>query len=154
MAKNNLNKHLIGLTGEYMVAGMMSLKGWVASLTLKNYPAVDIFGLNPETDDTINIQVKTTRNQNSFNIGLRHDHRHLIREKIPCSYVFVHIDKNDDIRYFVLSRQELIALIVQTDDEYFDRPRKKPLNPTYPIALQIKDLIPFEDKWESLWIEN
>ena len=30
---NAIDKHLIGLTGEYFVAGMMSLKGWVASLT-------------------------------------------------------------------------------------------------------------------------
>lgn len=51
----DLKKHLIGLTGEYHVAGMMSLKGWVASLTLKNYPFVDIFGLNPITDQTVNI---------------------------------------------------------------------------------------------------
>ena len=38
-----IDKHLIELTGEYLVTGMMSLKGWVASLTLKNYPSVDIF---------------------------------------------------------------------------------------------------------------
>lgn len=47
--KKKIEKHLIGLTGEYFVAGMMSLNGWVASLTLKNYPSVDIFGLDPET---------------------------------------------------------------------------------------------------------
>ncbi len=34
--KKNIDEHLIRLTGEYLVAGMMSLKGWVASLTLKN----------------------------------------------------------------------------------------------------------------------
>lgn len=49
MDKNS--KILIGLSREYFVVGMMNIKGWVASLTLKNYPSVDIFGLNPEITD-------------------------------------------------------------------------------------------------------
>lgn len=151
MSEINLNKHLIGLTGEYFVAGMMSLKGWVASLTLKNYPSVDIFGLNPETKQNVNIQVKTTRNQTSFNIGLRHDQRSLIKEKITCPYVFVHIDKNEQIRYFILSTKEFIQLIEQTDDEYFNRPRINEIKINYPIAIRVSDLEKFEDNWNSIW---
>lgn len=151
MSKKNLNKHLIGLTGEYLVAGMMSLRGWVASLTLKNYPSVDIFGLNPETDKTINIQVKTTKNQTSYNIGLRHDQRNIIQEKISCPYVFVHIDKNDDVRYFILSKKEFIDLIEKTDDIYFNKPRIKAIKTNYPIAIRVSDLKNYEDKWDSLW---
>ncbi|MCA0154520.1 hypothetical protein [Winogradskyella vincentii] len=151
MSKKNLNKHLIGLTGEYFVAGMMSLKGWVASLTLKNYPSVDIFGLNPETDKTVNIQVKTTRKHTSFNIGLRHDQRNIIRDKILCPFVFVHIDKNDHVRYFILSRKEFIDLIEKTDDAYFNKPRTKPIKPNYPIAIKVTDLQIFEDKWDNIW---
>lgn len=147
-----IDKHLIGLTGEYLVAGMMSLKGWVASLTLKNYPSVDIFGLNPITQKTVNIQVKTTKNHSSFNIGLQHDKRIDIDSKITCPFVFVHIDKLDNISYFILSRKELIDLIEITDDEYFNRLRLKPLNPSYPIALNVKHLSKFKDKWENIWI--
>ena len=40
--RRNLN---IGLAGEYMVASVMSLKGWGASLTLKNYSGGDINGI-------------------------------------------------------------------------------------------------------------
>lgn len=129
----------------------MSLKGWVASLTLKNYPSVDIFGLNPETDKTVNIQVKTTKDQTSYNIGLRHDQRNIIKEKIPCPYVFVHIDKNDDVRYFVLSRMELIKLIEKTDDDYFNKPRLKEIKTNYPIAIRVSDLENYEDNWNSIW---
>lgn len=151
MSKRNLNKHLIGLTGEYFVAGMMSLKGWVASLTLKNYPSVDIFGLNPETEKTVNIQVKTTKGFSSFNIGLRHDQRDLIKEKIPCPYVFVHISKSDTVRYFILSQTELINLIEKTDDEYFNKQRKKKLKPNYPISISLSSLEEYEDNWDSIW---
>lgn len=147
----SLDKHLIGLTGEYFVAGVMSMKGWVASLTLKNYPSVDIFGLNSKTGVTINIQVKTTRVQNSYNIGLAHNQRNAIKDKITCPFVFVHIDKSDNVRYFVLTQMNLIDLIEKTDDDYYNKPRNKPLKEDYPIAIELKHLIPFENAWEKLW---
>ncbi|MCL8009563.1 hypothetical protein M8845_19240 [Gelidibacter japonicus] len=150
MSKKNLNKHLIGLTGEYFVAGMMSLKGWVASLTLKNYPSVDIFGLNPETDKTVNIQVKSTKDKKDYQIGLKRSQRNLIHEKITCPFVFVHIDKLNNIRYFILTKKELTDLVELKDDEYYNRPRKAPLK-DYPISVHVVDLKEFEDNWESIW---
>lgn len=150
---NAIDKHLIGLTGEYFVAGMMSLQGWVASLTLKNYPSVDIFGLDPDKDKTVNIQVKTTRNQNSYQIGLRHDQRNKIKEKIKCPHVFVHINRKNEIRYFILTTKELIDLIESTDDKYFNQYKSRTMNIRidYPIAVGLKDLLPFENKWDSIW---
>lgn len=142
--------HLIGLTGEYFVAGMMSLQGWVASLTLKNYPSVDIFGLNPEKDKTINIQVKTTKSVKSYQVGLMRSQRADINDRITCPFVFVYIDKNSNIEYYILSRDQLINLILITDDEYYNRPRKEPLK-DYPIAISLKDLINYKDEWSNLW---
>lgn len=148
--KKNIEKHLIGLTGEYFVAGMMSLKGWVASLTLKNYPSVDIFGLDPETEKTINIQVKTTKNVKSYQIGVMRSQRPEIDNIITCPFVFVYIDKNNNVDYYILSRNQLIDLILTTDDEYYNRPRKEPLK-DYPIAINLKDMIEYKDKWQNLW---
>lgn len=132
MSKGNLNKHLIGLTGEFFVAGMMSLKGWVASLTLKNYPDVDIFGLNPETGIKVNIQVKTIRNKKNYPIGLTHATINNAKDKITCPYVFVHIDKNDQVRYFIINRRDLIDLIKVSDKDYLNKPRKKPVKKQIP----------------------
>ena len=148
--KKNIEKHLIGLTGEYFVAGMMSLKGWVASLTLKNYPSVDIFGLDPETEKTINIQVKTTKNVKSYQIGVMRSQRPEIDSIITCPFVFVYIDKNNNVDYFILSRNQLIDLILSTDDEYYNRPRKEPLK-DYPIAINLKDMAEYKNKWQNLW---
>jgi hypothetical protein len=47
MAKTHIDNTLTALAGEFLVAGHLCLRGFVASLTLKNYPAVDIFCLNP-----------------------------------------------------------------------------------------------------------
>lgn len=148
--KKKIEKHLIGLTGEYFVAGMMSLKGWVASLTLKNYPSVDIFGLDPETEKTINIQVKTTKNVKSYQVGVMRSQRPEINDRVTCPFVFVYIDKDNNIEYYIISRNQLIDLILTTDDEYYNRPRKAPLK-DYPIAISLKDLAEFKDEWLNLW---
>lgn len=147
----NIDKLLIGLTGEYLVAGMMSLKGWVASLTLKNYPSVDIFGLDPKTNQNINVQVKTTKNVKSFQVSLMRSQRDKIDQKITCPFVFVYIDKNNEINYYVLSQKQLIEVIERTDDEYYNRPRKETLK-DYPIAINLKDIADYKDKWDNLWV--
>jgi penicillin-binding protein-related factor A (putative recombinase) len=149
--EKNIDKLLIGLTGEYLVAGMMSLRGWVASLTLKNYPSVDIFGLDPKTNQNINVQVKTTKNAKSFQVSLMRSQRDKIDNKITCPFVFVYIDRKDEISYYVLSQKQLIQVIEKTDDEYYNRPRKEPLK-DYPIAITLKDIADYKDKWDNLWI--
>ena len=62
-----LDKHKTSMAGEFLVAGMLNAMGHVASLTLKNYPSVDIFVLR---DDGVQrqIQVKTTR-EDTVNFG-------------------------------------------------------------------------------------
>jgi len=128
----------------------MSMKGWIASLTLKNYPSVDIFGLNPETDSKVSIQVKTIRGHKSFPLSILKSNRDKIDTKIKGPFAFVHIDKYDNVRYFILSREELINIIITTDDNYANKPRVKPLA-DYPLAISLKDLEKFENKWESIW---
>ena len=110
MARNQLNKLMTGLAGEYLVAGMMNLKGWVASLTLKNFPGVDIFGKDPQTAQNISVQVKTSR-ENSFNVGITRPQRKVLNDLIKGPFVFVHIDKNNDVTYYILTRDEVIELI-------------------------------------------
>ena len=46
----------IGLCGEYYVCAQMHLKGWTASMTLKNYPGIDILGYNPTENKRTEIQ--------------------------------------------------------------------------------------------------
>ena len=140
---------MTGLAGEYMVAGIMNMKGWVASLTLKNFPGVDIFGKDPVTGKNISVQVKTTR-ESSFNIGLNHLQRPVIDQIIKGPFVFVHISSSQDVSYFILTKDEMINLVNTTDDAYFARKKDKTKD-SYPIALSIKDVACFKDNWDSLW---
>lgn len=56
MALNNL---MIGTAGEYLVAAQMNLRGWYTSLTMKNYPMIDIIGKDETTGKFVLVQVKT-----------------------------------------------------------------------------------------------
>ena len=141
---------MTGLAGEYMVAAKMNLRGWVASLTLKNFPGVDVFGLNSQTGQHIGIQVKSCWDS-SFFVGVMRSERELMSTKIQGPYVFVHMESIDEASFYILSKSEFIDLVITTDDAYFSKPRTKPIKPEYPIALTLKDLLPFKDHWDSLW---
>jgi hypothetical protein len=48
-----------GIAGEFFVAGELSKRGWVATLTAKNTPDVDILAERPSGEPRVRIQVKT-----------------------------------------------------------------------------------------------
>jgi len=53
----------VGLSGEYYLAGELSRRGFIASLTLKNTKGVDIIVTNQDASKAISIQVKTNYNK-------------------------------------------------------------------------------------------
>ncbi|MBO0347891.1 hypothetical protein J0895_01955 [Phormidium pseudopriestleyi FRX01] len=57
--KNKLESTLVGVAGEYLVAGELSLRGFIASLTLRNSRGIDIIASNSDGTKSISIQVKT-----------------------------------------------------------------------------------------------
>jgi hypothetical protein len=60
--KEKLTSTLVGVAGEYLVAGELSLRGYIASITLRNSRGIDIIASNADATRSVSIQVKT----NSF----------------------------------------------------------------------------------------
>ncbi len=54
------DKILRGVAGEYLVAGELSKRGIIASITLRNTKGMDILASNSDASKSIGIQVKTT----------------------------------------------------------------------------------------------
>jgi hypothetical protein len=50
-----------GIAGEYFVAGELTRRGFVASLTLRNTRGIDIIASSEDASRSVAIQVKTTR---------------------------------------------------------------------------------------------
>lgn len=51
--------NITGVAGEYFVAAELSRRGWIATMTLKNTPNIDVIATTPDGLRTLNIQVKT-----------------------------------------------------------------------------------------------
>ena len=57
-----LESTLVGVAGEYLVAGELSLRGYIASITLRNSRGIDIIASNSDGSKSVSIQVKTNSN--------------------------------------------------------------------------------------------
>ena len=49
----------VGVAGEYFVAAELSLRGFIASITLRNTRGIDIIASTKDGAKSVNIQVKT-----------------------------------------------------------------------------------------------
>jgi len=56
---DKLESNLVGVAGEYLVAGELSRRGYIASITLRNSRGIDIIASSADAEKTVNIQVKT-----------------------------------------------------------------------------------------------
>lgn len=54
-----LESNLVGVAGEYLVAGELTLRGYIASITLRNSRGIDIIASSADCSKSISIQVKT-----------------------------------------------------------------------------------------------
>ena len=61
MPSNKLPKGLTGIAGEYLVAGELSRRGYIASITLRSTKGIDILVSNATATRQIAIQVKTNQ---------------------------------------------------------------------------------------------
>lgn len=60
MSNSKLDAVLTGVAGEYLVAGELSRRGYVASITLRNTRGVDIVATNSDASRSVGIQVKAS----------------------------------------------------------------------------------------------
>ncbi len=54
-----LESTLVGVAGEYLVAGELSLRGYIASITLRNSRGIDIIVSSSDSSQSATLQVKT-----------------------------------------------------------------------------------------------
>ena len=59
MKRGKLHSTLFGVAGEYLVAGELSRRGYLAAITLRNAKGVDIIATNSTASRSVAIQCKT-----------------------------------------------------------------------------------------------
>lgn len=60
-ARDRLTKGLSGVAGEYFVAGELSRRGYLASITLRNTRGVDVLVADADAGRAVGVQVKTNQ---------------------------------------------------------------------------------------------
>jgi len=58
--QSGLESTLVGVAGEYFVAAELSIRGYLASVTLRNSRGIDIIASSSDASRSITIQVKTS----------------------------------------------------------------------------------------------
>ena len=145
MAGRQREKILLSLSGEFAVASCLCLHGYVASLTLKNYPGVDIFVFNPRNNRNGAIQVKTT-------LGVA---GYLLPESISegdPTFVFVYFETRDSSPQFFVVPAKRVAEISEWDRQSYLNTHPN-VNREQPRTIDIIDIQEFRDKWQNLGLD-
>jgi hypothetical protein len=121
MAKSiKLPNTLTGISGEYFVAGELSRRGYMASITLRNNDRVDIHASNTLSNKIFAIQVKTNQS------GKR---AWILNKKVELSqkenffYVFVSLKGElERPEYFIVPSKKVAEFIINDHKKWLSTP--------------------------------
>ncbi len=151
----HLRDTLTSLAGEHAVVAELCLHNYVASMTLKNFPGVDVFYQNPKTGKKGSLQVKATRAS-----WIR------VPDESDPNQLFVLVNFGvEPTEFFILPYSKLLELgkmerhLTVTTEKH-----RKPLNEDeQPISITLpryakysgydevtSELDKFKDEWENL----
>jgi len=100
--RSPLSTILSGVAGEYFVAGELSRRGYVASITLRNTRGIDILASNSDATKTVGIQVKTHQGTGKDWIVSKTAEGDSAENLF---YVFVRLNALSEPTYFVVPRK-------------------------------------------------
>jgi hypothetical protein len=139
MAKSGIEKQITQMFGEFSVAAQLCLKGYLATLTWKNYPKVDVFCLNPRNGRQVEIQIKTTRARQMW-----------LPENIADNdpvFVLVHLGE-ETVEYYVLPPRKVREISDKGLKEWLrGHPKAKKEQPR---MISFRQIGGYRDRWDYL----
>lgn len=142
---------LTGAAGEYYVAAELSLRGWLATPTIKNAPGTDVLAQYREKGILVAIQTKTASMGNQF----------MLNEGIerPSSasnewIVLVKLGKlGTQPRFFVVPHDHVAAASYAQHQRWLKTPGKngQKHNDTSRRMLYANQFLNYEDRWDLLF---
>lgn len=112
---------LLGACGEYYVAAELSKRGYIASMTHKNSPSVDIIASDVKGSKSINIQVKTkSTDARAWHLSLKNEDNY----SSNLFYVLVELKEKGLPNYYIYRSKEIAKLIKKRHLEYIKKPKK------------------------------
>lgn len=109
-----MKKGIIGVAGEYFVAAELSQLGYVATLTLKNTPSIDLLVTNMENGKFVNVQVKTMsiENKQGWRLSKKDEEKSNIKNYF---YVLVNLQGEGKLPEYYIFPQVILAKLIYKD---------------------------------------
>jgi len=107
-----LESTLVGVAGEYLVAGELSLRGYIASITLRNSRGIDIIASNSDGSKSVSIQVKTNSHRGKSWILNKKSEEFFSNNHY---YIFVALGNLNDRPGFHIVPSKVVAEYIKND---------------------------------------
>lgn len=119
--KTKLESVAVGVTGEYYVAGELSHRGYISSITLRNTRGIDIIVSNKEGTRSATIQVKSTQNNKKNSWILTQKSEDFFSDN--HFYIFVNLDEPGiRPRFFVVPSEVVAKYISTSHKDWLNKP--------------------------------
>lgn len=148
MEKGKLNSALSGVAGEYLVAGELSRRGYIASITLRNSKGVDILVTNEKAIRTAAIQVKTRYSKGTaWVLNEKAEKNHALN----LFYVFVSLNLGDPADFYIVPSKVVAESIKEHNRKWLKTPGRKGQKHNQTTMRTFKDdEKKFFDRWDIL----
>lgn len=121
-----LDKNLRGLTAEYLVAGEICKRGFIASLTRKNVKGIDILASNSDASKSVGIQVKSTIYPREKYPAWILNYKADDYKSDNLFYVFVLIkDNNERCDFYIVPSKDVADYTTSHHQAYLERGKSK-----------------------------
>lgn len=122
MKNGKLNSVLSGVAGEYLVAGELSRRGYIASITLRNSKGVDILVTNEKATKTAAIQVKSRYSKGTAWVLNEKAERY---HAPNLFYAFVSLNYGEAADFYIVPSHVVAETIKKHNRKWLKTPGKK-----------------------------
>ena len=148
---SRLHTGLIGAAGEYHVAAQLSVRGWLATVTIKNSPGTDVLAQHHETGRLVAIQTKTiSLSKDRLVLGLKDERPDPEHREWYVLVAMKQVDERPD--FYVLPRNHVAALLWVSHRTWLAKPGR---GGAQHRDNRIRNVLPSEvqsyrERWDAL----
>ncbi len=140
---------LCGVAGEYYVAAELSRRGYIASITLRNSPGIDILVTNQKNTKSVGIQVKTNQGKSKSWILNKKAEDYQSKD---LYYVFVNLNEFGEKPSFHIVPSEHVSESVKLSHGNWlkSEGRNGKTHKDNPIRKFLDDSLKYQERWDLL----
>ena len=143
-----LNSVSSGISGEYLSAGELSRRGYIASLTLRNSKGVDILVANADASKSLAIQVKTNQGSQKWWLLNKKAEGFYARNLF---YIFVNLNDGNSAEFFIVPSKAVSDFVKKSHARWLKTPGKRGQpHKDNPMRVFIDREMKYLNRWDLL----